>query len=178
MGRPPSKRTMILMALLFLGVGAALVLLGAGIIPADPSAFNDPPWVIALIGGTFMLGGGMIALFGAGPNFKSTALFQWLQYAATVGFLGVFGIAITWVGLGPGHRAFSASVFGIMIADNRVNEWLGRVLFGGFGLLILAVALWLAITEPLRISGVWPRQSKWPQAENTAAPEERQGKQE
>jgi hypothetical protein len=46
-----------LFSLPFLGVGVGVVLLAAGVIPADEANFNVPRWVVGAVGGLFALAG-------------------------------------------------------------------------------------------------------------------------
>ncbi len=154
---------MLLFGGLFACVGGFFVLVALGILPSPPEAFAVPRGVVALAGAMFMFAGMMIILRGVfSPAAQQTALYQWLQYIATLGMLGSFSAVFTWVGLGPGEREFSgsASIGPIAFFTGDASALMGRCLFGGFGLFIALATVWYAVVAPLRILGVWPSRTE------------------
>jgi hypothetical protein len=80
----------------------------------------------------------------------------WLQYLLLVGRLGVFSPIFLLVGFGPGKREFESSMsIGPFTTSGKGDELIGRVMFGGFGLLTALGTLWHTLTRPLQLLGIW-----------------------
>ncbi len=140
---------------LFAVVGALIVLLGAGIIPAPPDSIHAARWVLVAFGASFVFGGLFVTTQLLSPEMgHRPPLLPWLQYISTLGFLGTFSAVIVWTGLGPGERRFSGSI--LFVSGGNIGNLFGRLAFGGFGVLLVIVTLWFAVSEPLRILGLWP----------------------
>ena len=113
--------------LLFLVVGLFYGALGMGWIPVSPDRFQDPPWVVALLGFAFALGGGLLLA-------PSRALRELL----TAAFLAAFGAVFLWLGLvSPDRRG---PIVGPSIGPFNGDQ-VGRVLFGSMGLVSLGSAV-------------------------------------
>lgn len=143
-----------LMAALFVVVGVVILWLALGLIPAPASSFHVPRFVIGLLGLSFVSGGGLLGTLSLASYLAGTRLLAWLQYLSLVVFMGSFALVLLWIGLGPGERAFSGTV---LFFDGNINALAGRCAFGGFGVFLALATLWVAITEPLRLLGLWPR---------------------
>ncbi len=140
---------------LFAVVGVLIVLLGVDIIQAPSGSVHAARWVLAAFGASFVFSGLLLItqLLFPGMGHRNLLL-PWLRYVFTLGFLGTFSAVAVWVGLGPGDRQFSGSI--IFLSGGNIGSLFGRLAFGGFGILLVMVTLWFAVSEPLRILGLWP----------------------
>jgi len=130
------------MVLLFLGIGVLIVALGLGVIRTNPESVHAPRWVVVCTGGLFAVAGLLMA-----SQREPHSLTARLLIAV---FLSLFAAVFGWVGLGSGPREFSSSVsFGGLTTHGAGNVVLGRVLFGGFGILVGGIALvtWFALAR-------------------------------
>lgn len=152
---PDSPIKVFLIALPFAGAGALVMLVAADVIHADPSSFHAPRWVVGMAGFLFFLAGLWILFLGFAKGSEAeTTLGQWASYIFFVLFLGTFALIFLWVGFGPGEREFSSSgSIGPVTISGAGNELVGRCLFGGVGLLVGAVALWVALVKPMQALG-------------------------
>lgn len=122
------------MAALFVLAGFAIMGVGGGVIPVDPSSVHAPGWVIVLCGVVFALGGVMAWTNGAG--FSEA----WSTGLALV-FMLCFAAVFSWVAFGPGERGFSGSgSVGPVSVGGGSGETVGRIAFG-FG----AVLMWVFV---------------------------------
>ncbi len=147
---------MAFMGFICAAMGAFFMLAGADVIHLDPESVHAPLWVIAAAGTVFFLAGMMIILQGiAGPGAEQITLYKWLQYCLVLGMLISFAAIFVWVGLGPGEREFESSVsIGPIGFISRGSEFIGRCLFGGFGIILGIIVLYFAINQPLHILGL------------------------
>lgn len=122
-------------------IGLVIILLGAGIIPAPESSFHAPHWVVGAAGLAFLCAGVAIWLGSAGPR---DALEPWRRLGVDLSGLTIivcFAAMFSWIGFAPGEREFSG---GLPLIGAKANNSLGRIVFGGFGLVawgIVAVAM-------------------------------------
>ncbi len=132
------------------------MLAGADVIHLNPDDVHAPLWVIAAAGLVFFLAGMMIIFQGiAGPGAEQIKLYKWLQYFLVLGILASFAAIFIWVGLGAGEREFESSVsIGPLAIIGQGSEFIGRCLFGGFGLLMGFIVLFFAINQPMQILGL------------------------
>jgi len=109
-------------------LGAGLVALAAGVMPADASDFHAPHWVAGACGFMFMFAGFLVIVPATMPhtkNFLGAAL------------LTLFAAVPGWIGFGSDPRVFGGSVsFGSMTSTTHPGEIAGRVAFGFFAVLI------------------------------------------
>ncbi|MBL7161656.1 MAG: hypothetical protein ISS57_03545 [Anaerolineales bacterium] len=145
-----------LMGFISAGIGSFFMLAGADVIHLNPDDVHAPLWVIGGAGLMFFLAGMMIIVQGiAGPGAEQVALYKWLQYFMVLGMLASFAAIFIWVGLGPGEREFQSSTsIGPIGFINQGGEFLGRCLFGGFGVLMALGVLYFAISQPIQILGL------------------------
>ena len=134
---------------IFFLMGSFVVLIAADIIHADPSSFNAPRWVVGAAGGVFMLAGIMVTLQGSfGPGGQQTRLFLWLQFFFGLGLMVLFSSIFLWVGFGPGEREFSSSSsIGPITTSGSGNVSMGRIMFGGGGLLMVFFTIAMAVSQ-------------------------------
>lgn len=147
---------MALMGFISAAMGAFFMLAGADVINLNPDDVHAPLWVIGAAGLVFFLAGMMIIFQGiAGPGADQITLYKWLQYFLVLGMLASFAAIFIWVGLGPGEREFESSVsIGPIGFINQGGEFLGRCLFGGFGLVMALIVLFYTINQPIQILGL------------------------
>jgi hypothetical protein len=124
-------------------MGLVLVLVSVDVIHADPDSFNAPRWVLTLAGmmftcvGLFILSKGFFS-----PAEQRDPLVKWIQYFLMVGMLAAFATIFLWTGFGPGEREFSSSVsFFFITIGSAGNENIGRILFGGCGLVMALITV-------------------------------------
>lgn len=134
---------------LFFLAGSFIVLIAADIIHADPSSFNAPRWVVGAAGGVFMLAGILVALHGSfGPGGMQTKLYLWLQFLFGMGLMVLFSSVFLWVGFGPGEREFSSSTtIGPITTSGSGNVSMGRIMFGGGGVLMVFFTIAMAFSQ-------------------------------
>jgi hypothetical protein len=126
-------------------VGTFLVLLALGRFGAAPWAEGTPPWIGALAGVVFLLGGMALivgyVIEGAAPgaDLRPGTPFgvRLTQYLLGLGITTSLAIIASWVAFGPGPRYFrTGGTIGGLVAD----ETFGRAVFG-----LGAVLVWLFV---------------------------------
>ena len=131
-----------------MAIGGYILLAAFGVLPHPARHPDDAPdWVGALVGFVFF-GGASAAcisvLYGAAdrPDGQLPADAPPLArlLAATLGAAVALGLAalFIWVGFGPGERHFTGS-------GAFLGPYVGRAMFGGFGILTGIVIGWMAI---------------------------------
>jgi hypothetical protein len=149
------KRSDILGGAIAALVGLGLVLVSLDVIPVDPESFHAPRWVLTLAGMMFTF----VGLFIFSNGFFSPAelrdpIVRWIQYFLMVGMLASFAAIFLWVGFGPGEREFNSSVsFFLLTIGNRGSEIIGRILFGGCGLVMALITALAAYGGAHKITG-------------------------
>jgi len=136
---PVRSSTKLLLAGLFaVAMGVMLLLFASGVVPSKGA--NAPAWIGVCAGLPFLLAGGALLLrwfaggsaddgeMPEGAPFWSRAVYQ-LAGLICIGTLAAIG---TWVGFGPGERAFSTT---IPFLGKGANELIGRSAFGAGALL-------------------------------------------
>ncbi len=125
-----------ILACLCLAIGAAIMLVAAGIINVADENVHAPRWVLGLCGLVFLLGGLMIF---AGAKSRFNAL------GATL-ICGSFGLVGAWI------RFFSPDdsiTGGLPFLSRSTNAAMGRWMFGAGALICFAIA-WVALHQFLR----------------------------
>jgi len=128
---PEPNRKNTLFALLFIVVGLFIVAISAGWIPADNADINAPLWLLATVGGIFMLAGVMIII---GQNNRYNDLLA----AVLMAGMGMIG---GWVAVYSASGDISGGIF---LLPSEANVMLGRILFGTGSLICFAMATWAA----------------------------------
>lgn len=137
---------------IFLGVVGALVglfffLAYLDIVPVNPDDLNGPRWALAAAGVLFG-GAGLLLLsrvFFSLEN-QRTGPARWVQYFLALSILTTFAALFLWVGFGPGEREFEVThTVDLGDAFSSPNAILGRLAFGGFGLLVAWLDIHFAI---------------------------------
>jgi len=138
-------------------VGMGILLAGLNVIPFELPSSEIPRWMIAAMGIMFFCIGIIAATSILPPKVRTSTLYQWVQYFLLVGGLGAFSAIFLWVGFGPGEREFeSSTTIGPFTTSGKGDELIGRMMFGGFGLLTGLGTLFVAISHPLQLLGIWP----------------------
>lgn len=144
-----SPRARPLVGLLFLAIGLFIMLVGTGIIEADPKSVHAPPWVITLAGLCFALIGAILLLGVAMPtldangNLPEHAPWRWrfLQYLFGLAIFAAMAMVDSWVALGPGERNFTSSISSLGSGrESAANEISGRIAFG-----LGAALMWICV---------------------------------
>jgi len=146
----------ILMGAIASVVGVVILLVGLNVIAFELPQSEIPRWMFAAAGLMFFCIGVVVAGSTLPPETQQSALYRWLQYFMLVGGLGAFSAIFLWVGFGPGAREFeSSTTIGPFTTSGKGDELIGRLMFGGFGLLTGLGTLWHAISRPLQLLGIW-----------------------
>ncbi len=124
------------LACLCLVIGAAIMLVAAGIINVADENVHAPRWVLGLCGLVFLLGGLMI-LAGAKSRFNALG--------ATL-MCGSFGLVGAWITF---YSPDDSITGGLPFLSQSTNAAMGRWMFGAGALISFAIA-WVALRQFLR----------------------------
>jgi hypothetical protein len=125
------------MTFMFLGMGLFAILISLNIIQSPEENFKSPHAVVGAAGLIFFLAG-LVMLMGLIFSAEELRLpiLLWIQFLLVLGALAAFSGVFLWTGFGSGERQFSTSTsIGPVATSSSGNETVGRLLFGGFGLL-------------------------------------------
>jgi len=152
------------MGLFTTAIGVFIILVSVDVIHADPSSIHAPRWVLTMTGMIFTFAGLYVLNNGlptSGEN--ATPVTQWIQYFLRLGILTAFAVTFLWVGFGGGEREFSGSgSIGFVSVSGNGNDILGRIMFGGGGLIAALLAGYFAFSEARKImSNTSNRDSSW-----------------
>lgn len=143
---------------LFLGLittvmGLFIVLVSVDIIHTDPASIHAPRWVLTLAGMMFTFVGLYILSTGlTSPGEQVSPILQWTQYFLRLGMITAFAAVFLWVGFGTGEREFSGSgSFLFFTISGNGNDIMGRIMFGGGGILAALMAGYFAFSEARKI---------------------------
>jgi hypothetical protein len=144
---PSNDRSTLFVGLIAILTSLFVVLVSVDVIHADPESFHAPRWVLTLTGLTFGCTGLLLlsrSLFS--PAEQRAPIVMWIQYLLTTGMMTAFSSVFLWVGFGPGEREFSSSGSFLFFTVSGVgDELIGRILFGGAGLLVAVFTLYAAV---------------------------------
>jgi hypothetical protein len=126
-----------MMAMAFTGAGLFIILVSFDLIHSSPENFHAPRMIVACIGLVFFLAGLLMFM---GVIFSAEELrhpiLLWLQFLLVLLAMAAFSGVFLWVGFGPGEREFQTSAsIGPVSTTGEGNSVIGRIMFGGFGLL-------------------------------------------
>ena len=145
---PPQKTSQPwVLGILIFALGAAIILIGLGVIPVDPESIHAPGWVIACAGAIFALGGVIISV----ENVKGL---DWLGVCCFGLILTAFAVVFDWIAFWPGEREFTSS--GNIPIPFLSGGLSGRIAFGCGGVLmtLVAVIMWYWIIRSwIRVKG-------------------------
>jgi len=141
------------MAAVFLFFGMFVLAMAFGWVKTEPSRDHTPLWVIVSAGMMFNLGGVMILLVGREGVDSIRHLVMWL-------FVLSLAVPFNWVAFGEGERHFSSSVSGFGLSTAAASaESTGRLVFGGFALLMDFMVIW-PVVRVLRGKSAFDTQQK------------------
>lgn len=121
-----SKKQVWLFGSIFIFAGLMIILLGLGVIHADPSTIHAPMWVIVCAGLVFLFGG--LAVIN-GYAFSPPNLI--ISDLLGVSIVGIMTLICGWVAFGPGERHFTTtSSFLFSKTTTSGNSGQGRFVFG------------------------------------------------
>jgi uncharacterized membrane protein HdeD (DUF308 family) len=150
---PSKDRSTLFVGLIAILAGLFVVLVSVDVIHTDPESFHAPRWVVTFAGLTFVCAGLLLLsqnLFSSKEH--RDPIVMWIQYLLTTGMMTAFSSIFLWVGFGPGEREFSTSgSFLFFTVSGAGDELIGRILFGGAGLLVGAFTVFAAIRGVNRI---------------------------
>ena len=138
----------ILTGILFMLMGLAVLGISFGIIPTDPGSIKAPGWVLAVFGGLFVIVGIWVIFLRAVRQDQST----WFNLLFAFFVMAAISLICLWIGFGPGDRIFVN--YGTYSARNPAmltNPILGRIFFGGFGVLLSGLTVALGIVSGQRL---------------------------
>ena len=139
----------LVMALAALGMGSFIMLTAFDIIPSPPINPENPRILIAAAGLVFFLAG-LLTLMGSifSPEELRLPVLLWIQFLLVLAVMATFSGLFVWTGFGPGERSFQTSTtLGPVTTYGQGNATLGRILFGGFGLLSSLATAWYAYAQ-------------------------------
>jgi len=144
--RGPGYLTGFLMMLM----GFFVLAIPFGLIPTDPSSIHAPGWVLVVFGGVFVIAG-LWVIFARAVR-QDTTEASWINFLFTLIVLIALTAICLWIGFGPGQRFFVAndSLTG-MRTSLTTDPTLGRIFFGGFGILLALATAAFAILQGRRL---------------------------
>ncbi len=133
----------------FFLTGSFIVLVAADIIHTDPSSIHAPRWVLAAVGGVFMIAGMMVAIQGGfGPEGMESKFYLWLQFFFGMSLMCLFSSVSLWVGFGPGEREFtSRASLGPVSVSGSGNVSMGRIMFGAGGIIMVLFTIMMGVSQ-------------------------------
>jgi hypothetical protein len=146
-GHPISKRGAWILCLFVSGTGLLIVLVAAGIIPADERSFEAPRWVVGALGVTFVLTGlAMVTMPIGRPPAPADQASPWSLLLGCA-MVGLLALIFNWIAFGPGERRFSGGVAlpPFWVSSSRIGEWTGRLVFGAGAILIDLFFVWAVV---------------------------------
>jgi hypothetical protein len=142
-----SKRGARILGLFAGGTGLLIVLVAAGVIPADERSFGAPRWVVGAAGMAFVLAGLAIVTMPIGrPGAPADQATPWsLLLGGSI--VGLLALIFNWIAFGPGERRFSGGVAlpFFWVSSSRIGEWTGRLVFGGGAVVIDLFFVWAMV---------------------------------
>jgi hypothetical protein len=129
----------------FVAIGLWIMAGTPGLVHTNPTPL--PRWVMACFGGLFASGGLLMA------SLRNPSSLQSLHVKLLAAILfSMFAAFFGWIGFGPGLRPFSTTVAILNGATfGRTSETTGRILFGGFAVLVAvpAILIWWSFAKAL-----------------------------
>ncbi len=139
-----------LFPLVFTCSGLFVILVALGVIPTSPESMDAPAWVVGIAGGMFFFVGLFLFVrFIPWPGGEQSIARHILETATLFLMLSSFSTLFLWVGFGPGERQFQSSVsFGpLSVFGLDSKEATGRLMFGGFGVLVSLATVYYLVTQ-------------------------------
>ena len=134
-----------------LGVAAFGLVVVVVALTRDPEKLQTPRWVVASMGGAFLVFGGWTAAVyrsGYDPGKPDAKLPPpALQLAVLVPGLILFAAPFHWIAFWPGPRTFQSSFsLPFLSGSGTSHGWTGRAMFGAGAILIDLMILSLTVT--------------------------------
>lgn len=140
-----SPRAATALGALCVGLGLLIVLLAAGVIPADEKSFHAPRWVVSAAGLVFVLAGVALATASVPGAPEGAGRTTWRSFVLGGAIVGLMAAILNWIAFGPGERRFGGGIALPFIAvSGPGSEWSGRVAFGIGAVLVDVFFLWMA----------------------------------
>lgn len=136
--------------------GLLLIGSGLGVVNIFPGALDGPLLgriALMLSGLPFVSFGVMIALQPFLGEFgeKKTPIAEGIKHVILLSFLIPIAVFLLWGGFGPGERKFTQiTTIGSEVTTGSGDELVGRILFGGMGVLITILILLYVHTQFIR----------------------------
>jgi hypothetical protein len=136
--------------------GWLLIGSGLGVVHIFPWAANGPflgRLALILSGLPFASFGAMIVLHPFIGEFgeEKTPIAEGIKHVLLLSFLIPIAFTLLWGGFGPGERKFTTiTTVGSEVTTGSGNELVGRILFGGLGVLITILILLYIHTQFIR----------------------------
>ena len=165
---PKDAKAAIVFGLIVTAVGALPFLSALNIIPADPSDFSAPRWLVALIAGAFPAVGLFLVSMGLGNSLKNDRVVPLLKLMGRLFliltilcFMGGCAIFLTLQFFNPtGTASISIGPFSFFLPP-QIAKYTDRIFIGFFALMLdaaLIVMLGYALKEGFR--GLMRRRSR------------------
>lgn len=107
----------------FFGAGLIMILIGVGVIPADPDSLHAPRWLLVVTGVPFL----SVGFFLLSKTVKALSWFE--DYVALFIFTS-FSIIADWIAFGAGERKFETNT------PLLEGDIVGRIVFGVSGVFL------------------------------------------
>src|SRR5215510_10634900 len=155
----PADKSTIACGLLTVAMGAFLALQTSGLVNVGTRTEGDAPTWIGVCAGLIFIAGGLavvlqslpFAKFAAGGDFSADTP-TWVRsvtLALVLTIVGGLAAIGGWVAFGPGTRHFQ--VVGMFIGSDRIDDALGRAIFGVGTVLTGLIFVVFAITGARRL---------------------------
>ena len=147
-GRPPAitRRAAWLLCLFTSGMGLFIILVAAGLIPAEERSFHAPRWIVGAAGLAFVLAGLAILTIPRGGSLEPAGRVTLISSLLGGSIVGLLALIINWIAFGPGERRFSGGLaLPFLSVSAPAGEWSGRAAFGVGALLMDLVVVCLAV---------------------------------
>ncbi len=128
-------------------MGILVVAIAFGFIGTDPSKIQAPRWLLTLFGATFVVAG-VWSIVQRASRGEETAQAGWINFGFALLVMLAISVVCLWIGFGPGERLFVQEVgTGIDPATRPVDPTTGRIFFGGFGVLMSLLTVYLTVAR-------------------------------
>jgi hypothetical protein len=139
-----SPRAAAVLGALFLAAGLSIVLVAAGVSPADENRFRAPRWVVSAAGLCFVLAGVALATTVAPGAPEAAGRPTWRSFLLGGTLVGLMAAIFHWIAFGPGERHFGGGIgLPFVSVSGPASEWTGRAAFGIGAVLMDVLLIWM-----------------------------------